>query len=167
MSERRRDEYLSALELALGRETVPVTDDAGQIVYVTFAELLAEMDGPRLYELQRAFREILAFFAWEARGLEIYAFRRFFSEPFIEVIGQLKQIVANRVVDIGQPGVNLFARQTADDLPDADIVILRRLLRQPDSKTRQDNHRAFRPARSLQHSFAPSWLVSLFSGRRP
>ena len=167
MGERRRDEYLSALELSLGHSSVCVIDDAGNFVDVTFAELLAEMDEPRLYELQKAFRDVLAFYAWESRGLEIYAFRRFFSEPFIEVVRQLKQIVADRVIHIGHSGINLFARQTANDLPEADVVVLRRLLRQPDSKPRQRNHRAFKSARSLLHSFSPSWLRSLWSGSRP
>jgi hypothetical protein len=163
-----RDPRVQAAIMAtvLDRSSIVIARD-GVAGSVEIADVLAEMDAARIYDLQHAFRAVLAFYAGQGRRLEIGAFRRFCSEPFDEVIRQLEDVVADRLADVGKAGVDFISDEAINDFPDADRVVLRRLLRQPYREARQDYQRAFKIIGSVLHRSAPLWLLSLLSGSRP
>jgi hypothetical protein len=147
----------SAFERVLDRSSI-VVNSGGRRRSIKIADVLAELDDDKLFDVRHALRLVLAFFAGQGGGLEIGPFRRFCSEPFDEVIRQLEDVVADRLSDIGKSGVDLVSDEPIDNFPDADRVVLRRLLREPDREARQNRQRALKIVGAFLQGLAPSWL---------
>jgi hypothetical protein len=165
MSNRSRPEKIAALKAVLGQQRVFIMVD-GVVEMAPIEMILAPFDDQALDELFSALRKSFTFLAGHGWRLETQAFRRFCSQPLIDVIDQMENIVADRLADVGEAGVDFVLDQVADDEPHSDGVILAKLLRQPYREARQHEKRAFKIIGSLLHDCAPLWVLSLFSGRR-